>query len=122
LILAGAFVAVGALMVALAIPLIRRRVGPNSLVGLRVSATFADEQVWYEANARSGRDLLWLGVLLILLALALPLLGVRDDEYVLTWIVAAVVGALAMGIRGWRYANRLRRERRSSSPSSGEGS
>lgn len=59
------FVLVGALFIGLAVPLILRRMPPNSFDGLRVSATVADEWVWYEANARSGWDLLWLGVELV---------------------------------------------------------
>ena len=62
LILAPLFVAVGLLFIGLAIPLIRRRVKPNQMYGLRVPATFANEWVWYEANAASGRDLLYGGL------------------------------------------------------------
>jgi uncharacterized membrane protein len=68
------FTAIGALMIALAVPLIQRRVKPNGLYGLRLPATFADEWVWYEANARSGRDLLILGVVEVAVALAAPLI------------------------------------------------
>jgi uncharacterized membrane protein len=63
------FVLAGALMCVLAVPLMRRRIKPNGLYGLRVPATFADEWVWYEANARSGRELFALGFCEIILAL-----------------------------------------------------
>jgi uncharacterized membrane protein len=104
--------AVGLLIVALAVPLIRRRVPPNGLYGLRVPATFADEWVWYEANARSGRDLLWLGMLLTLLAVTLPALGLGTATY-LVWSVVAGAGAIIFAAVGWRRANRLRDERQS---------
>src|SRR6186997_1123438 len=102
---------VGLVFVALAIPLIRRRVPPNSLYGLRVPATFADEGVWYEANARSGRDLLRLGLVLIVLALVLPVTGIAVDVYALAWSAVTVVGTLVVAITGWRRANRLLRSR-----------
>ena len=104
------FAGSGLLFVILAIPLIRRRVRPNGLYGLRVPATFADEWVWYEANARSGQDLLILGLLLLVLALALPWI-VAEIIYTFVWIGVAVIGAVLMAIVGWRRANRLLRER-----------
>ena len=70
------FILTGTLFIALAIPLIRRRVSPNSLYGFRVPITFSDETIWYEANARSGRDLLGVGLGLIMLALLLPVFEV----------------------------------------------
>jgi len=101
----------GLVFVAVAIPLIRRRIPPNALYGLRVPATFADEWVWYEANARSGRDLLWLGVILTVLAVGLPALGLGITAYIV-WGLVAGPGVIAMGIVGWLRANRLLEERR----------
>lgn len=49
------FVGVGLLLVALGTPLVRRRIRPNWVYGVRVPATLADEWVWYEANAKSGK-------------------------------------------------------------------
>ena len=60
----GLLAGVGLLFVALAVPLILRRVPPNALYGLRVRATFADDDVWYEANVRSARGLLVIGILM----------------------------------------------------------
>lgn len=62
---------VGVLLIALAIPLMRRRIKPNWMYGVRFPATMADESVWYDMNARGGRDLVGIGVLyLILLTVA----------------------------------------------------
>jgi hypothetical protein len=107
------FTLVGLMNVAIGWPLARRRIGPNRWYGLRVPATFADERVWYEANAAAGRDLIALGVLLVVLALALPaVIGVRGGIYAILCAAVAVIGSLAMAVRGWRLANRLWRERR----------
>lgn len=38
---------------------------PNRWYGLRLPATFADEQVWYDANAVGGRDMMLLGAVLV---------------------------------------------------------
>ena len=99
-------------IVALAVPLMRRRIPPNGLYGLRTPATLADEGVWYEANARSGVELLFLGVLLLLLAVTLPALGLASAATFLAWSGIAVVGAVAVAVVGWRRADRLLTERR----------
>jgi uncharacterized membrane protein len=107
------FAALGLLLVGIGWPLARRRVGPNRWYGLRVPATFADVRVWYEANAVAGRDLIALGVLLMVLALTLPTVaGVRGPAFAAVEAGVAAIGSLVMTVRGWRLANRLLRERR----------
>lgn len=109
------FAGCGLLFALLAIPMIRRRVPPNGLYGLRVPATLADDWVWYEANARSGMDMLLLGSLLLVLALVLPLVHVSEGMYFSVWIAVTVVGSVAMAVIGWRRANRLLRQRQQNS-------
>lgn len=108
------FVAVGLLLVGVALPLIQRRVKPNDLYGLRVAATFADEWVWYEANARTGRDFLVAGLVQVGVALLLPLSPlVSEQAYVICNLVVLVVAVLFVAAIGWKRANRLLQERRS---------
>lgn len=109
LFLAPLFVAVGLLFIGLAIPLIRRRVKPNETYGLRVQATFADEWVWYEANAGHGRDLLYCG----LCQLAAAILALRTAEIVYPFINAGVMlmGTLWIAIAGTSRADRLLKQR-----------
>jgi uncharacterized membrane protein len=107
------FPALGLLLVGLAWPLAFKRVPPNRWYGLRVPATFADEGVWYEANARAGRDMMALGAMVVLVGLFLPLVvPLRQEAY--AGICAAIlgVGSLILATRGWRAANRMLRELR----------
>lgn len=71
--------------------------------------------LWYEANARSGRDLLvWSGVTAALALGMVPLaprLGV--ERYALLCVAVSTVGALVVAVRGWRTANQLLAQRRS---------
>ena len=112
LIFAPLFVAVGLLFIGLAIPLIRRRVKPNNTYGLRVQATFADEWVWYEANACHGRDLLYCG--LCQLAAGLLFFPVPDIAYAIINAGVILVGTLWLFAAGTSRANRLLRQRRES--------
>lgn len=109
---AAIFAAVGLLIALLAIPLIRRRVAPNWLYGLRVRATFADESVWYDANERSGRTLFALGLATLLFGIGhLFAPESASNTYFVIGTIGLVAGALYSAYDGWRYANRLLRER-----------
>jgi SdpI/YhfL family protein len=105
--------AVGALLMALGWPLAARRVRPNRWYGLRVPATFADEQVWYDANAVAGRDMIGLGAVLMVSGLVLPrVVNLPSSTYSGLWAGLLGVGSLGLTVRSWRRANRLLRERR----------
>jgi SdpI/YfhL protein family len=107
------FPLLGLLLITLGWPLATRRVRPNRWYGLRVPATFADETVWYDANAIAGRDMVGLGILVLAVALVLPYLSeLRRDTY--AGVCAGIVGlgSLLLTVRGWRLANRLLRQRR----------
>jgi uncharacterized membrane protein len=105
------FAVIGVVLAALGIPLMQRRIKPNGWYGVRVAATFADESVWYDANASSGRDFLVFGVLQVAVALLLPL-WLSDSVYVATNTALLLAGALIIAFVGIRRANRMLRERR----------
>lgn len=109
------FPVLGLLLIALGWPLAARRVRPNRWYGLRLPATFAQEQVWYDANAVAGRDLMLLGAVLVLLAVGLPRVAWLPRESY-AGVCAGVLGAgsVLLTLRGWRLANRLLRQRRDS--------
>jgi len=65
------------LIIALAIPLRMRRVPPNRFYGVRTRATLADEDTWYDVNARSGRDLLVAGALFLVGIFVVDAVGAR---------------------------------------------
>ena len=110
-VLLGLFTGVGLLLILLAVPLMRRSVRPNGWYGLRVAATFADEWVWYEANARSGRDLFILGTIQIVIAIATAVLRVPETAYAIVNIAMILLGTVTFAIIGVRRANRLLVER-----------
>ncbi len=101
------------LLVGLSIPLIRRRIPPNHWYGLRVSATFADEYVWYEANAVAGEALLKAGIAIFGVSLLLLRLPLPFWATVLLWVGAVEIAIWAAVFHSWRYANRLLQERSS---------
>lgn len=105
------FAGLGFLLALIAVPLILRRVPPNPFYGLRVPATFRDENVWYDANAAAGRDMVVLGVLIIVAAFVAPALGARDMALAVTWGAVGVGGAMAIAVVGWVRAERMLQQR-----------
>ena len=102
---------VGGLSIAVGVPLARRLVPRNRWYGLRIAATFSSEQVWYEANAAMGRDLIVVGCVVLLLALGLPPIGLGwPPVYPLLCSLVFGIGAVVATVRGVRLANRLLRE------------
>ncbi|MBE2187195.1 MAG: SdpI family protein [Rhodothermales bacterium] len=99
----------GLLMIALGVPLVRRRVKPNAFYGFRFRDTLADERVWYDVNEAGGRDLVRLGVLQFVGGLPLafvPEAWLAPSVLILAAVVVAY--ALAMAVRSYRMAKRLR--------------
>jgi uncharacterized membrane protein len=105
------FLFVGLLTIAMAIPMVLRKVPPNGLYGLRVRATIADPVVWYEANARSGRELILVGTAFVCLSVVLSRLGLSEAAYSTACGVFLVVTLVVVAIRGWLLAERLLRDR-----------
>jgi SdpI/YhfL family protein len=107
------FPLLGVLLIVLGWPLAVRRVRPNRWYGLRVPATFADETVWYDANAVAGRHMVVLGALVAAIALALPhIAGLPPGIYAGVCAGTLGIGSLVLALRGWRVANQLLRQRR----------
>jgi uncharacterized membrane protein len=57
--------AIGALIVVLAVPLLLRRVPMNHAYGVRVREAFVSQSNWYAINAFGGKCLLAVGLLLL---------------------------------------------------------
>ncbi len=65
------FFALGLLFIALSIPLMLERVGPNRWYGFRVAKTLSDPRVWYPANRIMGYDMTAAGALVCITSFVL---------------------------------------------------
>ena len=102
------FLGVGALFVVLGIPLIRRKVPPNHWYGMRVRQTLENEAVWYPANEYAGWQLLWLGIVTIVLSVALYLIpALNMIAYVSIVLGAMLLGTVVMMVRSFIHLQRL---------------
>ena len=104
------FVGMGLLIVGLSVPMILRRVKPSPWYGFRTPKTLADEGIWYEANAYSGRLLLVLGTIWAVGAVVLryvPGIGTDLATYSTVCGVMLMVGLLAVVILSLWYLRSL---------------
>lgn len=102
--------AAAALYAGLAYPLVRRRIPPNHVYGIRTAATYLDETVWYDANAAGGRDMTVLAVVFAVCGLTLP-----NTDWGLGMAVALLLaGTVAMAWMGTSRARRMLAEREAS--------
>jgi uncharacterized membrane protein len=101
----------GLLLIAAGIPMWLRRVPSNALYGVRFASTLADDRIWYEINARCGRDLVGIGVGYLVLLTAALLFGrswimpLRLLGPTVVLVVALIVDTIALN----RAATRLSR-------------
>jgi len=102
-------VTLGVIIGLLGLPLWRRNVPRNELYGLKTRATLASDAVWYEANARSGLDLIAFGVVLATVGLTLGLLRVNPFMQIIAGNGVAILGCLFCVVRGVLHARRLAR-------------
>jgi hypothetical protein len=99
----------GVLLIAAGIPLWLRRVPRNALYGVRFASTLSDDRIWYEINARCGRDLVGIGAGYLALLGAAFLFGrswimpLRVLGPTVVLVVALIVNTIQLG----RAATRL---------------
>jgi uncharacterized membrane protein len=93
---------------AFGIPLWVAMVKPNRFYGVRNAATLGDEAVWYAVNRATGRDLVVVGGVGLVLSAFLPELGITGGAYTLLMTLALAAGGVLVALVGLARARRLR--------------
>src|SRR4051812_43771236 len=102
--------AFGLLLAAISLPLIRRKVAPNSLYGFRVRRTLEDPKAWYDVNEYGGRCLFRLGIWTSLSALVLYFVpGITSVAYALACLATSSVGMAVCLVLSMRFLKDLPR-------------
>src|SRR5688500_16522262 len=98
----------GLLIIAISLPLVRGKIPPNMLYGVRIPKSFASEANWYELNRYGGRLLIRTGVVVViagLLAFVLPLQPSHRSFWLL--VFAPIVLLVPVLIFIVRHGNKL---------------
>ena len=98
----------GLLFVAISIPLVFEKIPPNNWYGFRVPKTYSDKAIWYKANRYMGKDLVWLGSIMILFNLAVFVLKPAFVAYEpLINLTLLTGGTIVVIIRSFIYLHKL---------------
>ncbi|WP_442511778.1 SdpI family protein [Novipirellula sp. SH528] len=102
------FLVVGGLLISLSLPLIYGKVPPNRWCGFRVRRTLDDPNIWYPANTYAAWQMLWVGVVGMVVTVATYLIP-NLELGVYTAIVGVVygVGIVVMLVRSFVYLGKL---------------
>ncbi len=100
-------ISLGTVFIIMAFPLLLRKVPPNHWYGLRIPSTFADETVWYEANARAANRLWRLGLLTMAVGGALHLMPIPLSLKQLLLCAVVLGGLMAVVVHSSRFADQL---------------
>ena len=106
------YVIFGALLAALAVPLLLDKVSPNGWYGFRVPSTLYNPDLWYKVNRYMARWLLVAGIITVAGAVALFFVpGLSVDTY--AWLCLLIFAApFAVGVvLSFRYLRRLQKSR-----------
>lgn len=102
------YVVFGALLVALAVPLLLDRVPPNGWYGFRVPGTLNNPEVWYKVNRYAARWLLAAGIITVLAAIVLYFVpGLTVDTYAWLGLGAFALVFLPGLLLSFRYLRQL---------------
>ena len=99
----------GPLLLLLALPLWGRRVPRNRFYGVRTRRTLTDEAVWYDVNARSGRDLAIAAALYTFVSFVIGAAGSAwpPEMRTLALAVALIVALAWVSVRCARWLARI---------------
>jgi hypothetical protein len=97
----------GLLCLGLALPLVRGRVRPNRLYGVRFPQSFQSDEAWFAINRFGGKRLAIWSAPLIVTGLACFFLPLQSHPR-LTWVLgfAPLVFVLIPILQAWRFARR----------------
>jgi hypothetical protein len=88
----------GLLLIALAVPLILGKIGPNLWYGFRVRRTLDDPAVWYKANAYAGKSLIFPAIAMIVFSTTFYLVPVFDPLTYATACTVVCLGSLGISV------------------------
>ena len=102
------FAVVGLVLIGISVPLIMRKVPPNSFYGCRTRKTLSNQTIWYEANHITGKDFCIVGAVIFVSSLAMLLLG-HNVETNHAVVALLLILLLAMGGAAWHGLRAMKR-------------
>ncbi|QXD14526.1 SdpI family protein [Rhodocaloribacter litoris] len=94
--------------IGLSLPLLRGRVKPNRLYGVRFRKAFESEALWYDINRYGARRMIFWSTVLLLIGLAAFFVPLEEEASLPVWLFAlAPLLYLVPCLETYRYARGL---------------
>lgn len=97
---------IGIICLVLAIPLLRGRIAPNRLYGVRFRESFASTEAWYAINHFGAKRMIGWSLLLLAIGAAVFLAPKLPDWSLAIGAFAPLVCVLVPAIETWMFARR----------------
>ena len=99
------FTLVGIVFIGLGVPLFQRRVPPNAWYGCRTTKSLSDERIWYAINQVTGKDMILIGILMIVSSLAVFILrkGLNSNHAVVILLSVLILSTAGMAVNSFRH-------------------
>ncbi|MCE5340314.1 MAG: SdpI family protein [Planctomycetaceae bacterium] len=78
------FVVCDLIFVAISIPLLLEKIGPNQWYGFRVEKTLDNREIWFKANKYMAKAFIVMGCIQIIYNIVLVILKTSDPFYIIT--------------------------------------
>ncbi|MBN2063158.1 MAG: SdpI family protein [Sedimentisphaerales bacterium] len=108
------FFFVGLLFIALALPLVLKKVPPNVWYGWRTPGAYESDDIWYAINSYTGRDFLVQGIIIIIfnaIMLVPFLMNITINMYFLPGNVLILTGGTLLVLsRGFMYLAKIKQK------------
>ena len=103
------FILVGVIEILLGLPLLYEKIKPNRFYGFRLPKTVNNEDIWYNINKYTAKDMIISGIVIIIGMLILLLFksSVSLSQIVLIGTILIVITLIIFFIRGLNYLKKL---------------
>ena len=103
------FSGVGAVFIALGIPLFQKRVPPNTWYGCRTTKSLSDERIWYAVNRITGQDMILTGILIIMSSLIVFMLRnqMNPNTAAVALLAVLIMSTTGMAVNSLRVLRRM---------------
>jgi len=97
------------LYMAIALPLVYRKIKRNNFYGFRITYTMQDDDIWYEVNAMLGRHMVFQGIIFGIIGLAAVFFkGTMAQALALgAAMTVLIIGIIYSLMRGIELMNRM---------------
>ena len=108
ILIARSLFAVGALILAICIPLLQGKIKRNALYGIRTPKAFESDELWFKINRYGARQMMGGAAVMMVLGLLTFALPFRSQALLMAWFgLVNILCVMVPCVQIFRFSNRL---------------